>query len=241
MTAVKTDPKRSAGRAAVASGPAAALAGPEPARERLLRTALERFAQQGFAKTSTREIAEAAQVNVASIAYYFGDKAGLYRAVFFELQSAPEEEIQRFGGAQLSLRDALRGLYIGLIEPLKQGELTTLCMKLHMREMIEPTGLWDALIEHEIRPNHQALVAQLCRHLGRRAPDADIERLAVSIIGLAIHLHLGRDVIDTIAPTLNATPASIAAWLDRLVMYAMAMVEAEQRRRAPPARKKKTP
>ncbi len=241
MTAVKTDPKRSAGRAAVASGPAAALAGPEPARERLLRTALERFAQQGFAKTSTREIAEAAQVNVASIAYYFGDKAGLYRAVFL----GPMADIPSAAGshrdADLPLEQALRLMYAGFLKPLVDGDAARQCMKLHMREMIEPTGLWDALIEHEIRPNHQALVAQLCRHLGRRAPDADIERLAVSIIGLAIHLHLGRDVIDTIAPTLNATPASIAAWLDRLVMYAMAMVEAEQRRRAPPARKKKTP
>ena len=80
----------------------------EQSRERLLHAALALFAQQGFAKTSTREIAEAAGTNLAAIKYFCGDKAGLYRAVFFELQSAPEEEIQRFGGAQLSLRDALR-------------------------------------------------------------------------------------------------------------------------------------
>lgn len=54
------------------------------ARERLLHSGLRLFAQQGFTKTSTRELAEAAGVNVASISYYFGDKAGLYRAVFME-------------------------------------------------------------------------------------------------------------------------------------------------------------
>ena len=51
-------------------------------RERLLMAAMRLFAEQGFAKTSTREIALAAGTNIASISYYFGDKAGLYRAAF---------------------------------------------------------------------------------------------------------------------------------------------------------------
>ncbi|MBK9574006.1 MAG: TetR family transcriptional regulator [Rhodoferax sp.] len=46
------------------------------ARNRLLDAALEPFAEKGYSKTSTREIASAAQVNIASISYYFRDKAG---------------------------------------------------------------------------------------------------------------------------------------------------------------------
>ncbi len=203
----------------------------EQSRERLLHAALALFAQQGFAKTSTREIAEAAGTNLAAIKYYFGDKAGLYRAVFFELQSAPEAEIERFGGAQLSLRDALRGLYIGLIEPLKQGELTTLCMKLHMREMLEPTGLWAEEIDKGIRPMHEALVAVLCRHVGVDRPDDEIQRLAVCVAALGVHLHVGRDVTDALAPNLNTMPEALDRWLERLVMYAEAMVAAEVQRR----------
>ena len=41
------------------------------ARSRLLHTALKLFAQKGFAKTSTREIAQAAGTNLAAIAYYW--------------------------------------------------------------------------------------------------------------------------------------------------------------------------
>jgi TetR/AcrR family transcriptional regulator, regulator of cefoperazone and chloramphenicol sensitivity len=211
--------------------PRAARSDGEQSRERLLHAALALFAQQGFAKTSTREIAEAAGTNLAAIKYYFGDKAGLYRAVFFELQSAPEEEIQRFGGAQLSLRDALRGLYIGLIEPLKQGELTALCMKLHMREMLEPTGLWAEEIDKGIRPMHEALVEVLCRHVGVARPDDEIQRLAVCVTALGVHLHVGRDVTDALAPSLSATPDALDRWLERLVMYAEAMVAAEVQRR----------
>ena len=203
----------------------------EQSRERLLHAALNLFAHQGFAKTSTREIAEAAGTNLAAIKYYFGDKAGLYRAVFFDLQSKPEEEIRRYGGEALSLRDALRGLYLGFLEPLKQGELTTLCMKLHMREMLEPTGLWAEEIDQGIRPMHEALVEVLCRHVGVAQPDDEIQRLAVCVSALGVHLHVGRDVTDALAPALNSTPDALDRWLDTLVMYAEAMVAAELRRR----------
>jgi len=203
----------------------------EQSRERLMHAALSLFAHQGFAKTSTREIAEAAGTNLAAIKYYFGDKAGLYRAVFFELQSAPEDEIGRFGGAGLSLRDALRGLYIGFLEPLKQGDLTTLCMKLHMREMLEPTGLWEEEIDQGIKPMHEALVRVLCRHVGAAEPDDEIQRLAVCVSALGVHLHVGRDVTDALAPRLNGAPDALDRWLDRLVMYAEAMVTAEMQRR----------
>ena len=54
------------------------------ARHRLLHTALRLFAQNGFAKTSIREIAREAGVNVSAISYYFGDKEGLYSATFNE-------------------------------------------------------------------------------------------------------------------------------------------------------------
>ncbi len=204
----------------------------EAARGRLLHAALNLFAHQGYAKTSTREIAEAAGTNLAAIKYYFGDKAGLYRAVFFDLQSKPEEEIRRYGGEALSLRDALRGLYVGFLEPLKQGELTTLCMKLHMREMLEPTGLWSEEIERGIRPMHEALVAVLCRHVGVAEPDTELQRLAVCVTALGVHLHVGRDITEALAPALHDAPDALDRWLDALVMYAEAMVSAEVKRRA---------
>ena len=53
------------------------------ARQRLLGEAVRLFAQQGFARTSTRTIAQAAGVNISAISYYFGDKEGLYRSAFY--------------------------------------------------------------------------------------------------------------------------------------------------------------
>ncbi len=224
--------------------PAAVVAKPlrsdgQEARTRLLDAALVLFADKGFAKTSTREIAQAAQVNVASISYYFGDKAGLYRAVFTDPRSNPRIEAGDIEDPGKNLTHSLRVLLSGFTEPLKQGVQMQNCMKLHFREMLEPTGLWDAEIDDNIRPVHMATARVLCRHLGISEPDDDVHRLAFSIVGIAMVLHVGADVIGAISPRLIATPRAIDAYTEHLVATALAMVEGERRRRAavaPPAK-----
>lgn len=201
------------------------------ARERLLHSGLRLFAQQGFSKTSTRELAEDAGVNVASISYYFGDKAGLYRAVFMEPLAPIRSRLARIDEPDLGLEAALRRLYASFLEPLKQGDVARLCMKLRWRELLEPTGLWEEQLAVDIRPVHEALLGVLCRHFGVERPDDELRRLAVCICGLGVHMHVGHDVIDRLAPTLNHNAAALDAWRDRLVMYALAMVDAERRRR----------
>src|SRR3954470_24235673 len=86
-------------------------------RERLLLAAMRLFAEQGFARTSTREIALAAGTNIASISYYFGDKAGLYRAAFREPAPHPKNDIDAFTRESNTLRDSLRAFYGMLLAP----------------------------------------------------------------------------------------------------------------------------
>ncbi|MCD6338554.1 MAG: TetR/AcrR family transcriptional regulator [Verrucomicrobia bacterium] len=50
-------------------------------KERILEAALKRFALQGYAGASIRDIAAAAKVTKAVLYYYFADKADLYRAL----------------------------------------------------------------------------------------------------------------------------------------------------------------
>jgi TetR/AcrR family transcriptional regulator, regulator of cefoperazone and chloramphenicol sensitivity len=203
----------------------------EQSRHRLLHAGLRLFAQQGFAKTSTREIAEAANVNVASISYYFGDKAGLYRAVFFEPIDTPQQDLSPLLSGACSLAEGLRCLLSGFTEPLKHDETARLCIKLHCREMLEPTGLWEEEIDNGIKPMHAALVALLCRRFGLKRADDEVHRLAVSIAGLGVHLFVSRDVVEALAPQLSATPEAVDLWAERLVMYAHALIDAEGKRR----------
>jgi AcrR family transcriptional regulator len=203
----------------------------EQSRIRLLHAGLRLFAQQGFAKTSTREIAEAANTNVAAISYYFGDKAGLYRAVFLEPIDAPAQDLSGLLAATCSLRDGLRCMLAGFIEPLKHDETARLCIKLHCREMLEPTGLWEEEIDNGIKPMHGALVRLLCREFGLKHADDEVQRLAISIAGLGVHLFVSRDVIEALAPQLSATPQAVDLWAERLLGYAEALIESEARRR----------
>ena len=71
-------------------------------RERILEVALPIFANNGYAGSSIRTIANAAEVNVASVAYHFMDKEGLYETVVNRLY----EDLSQ-GVAQIELGKAL--------------------------------------------------------------------------------------------------------------------------------------
>jgi AcrR family transcriptional regulator len=209
-------------------------------RERLLLAAMRLFAERGFATTSTREIALAAGTNVASIAYYFGDKAGLYRAAYSELAPCPAKEVAAFTDPDATLREALRAFYAMLLGHLRQGELAQVGIRLWLREMLEPTGLWRAEIDNGIKPAHEGLVLMLARHLGVGQPGDDVARLAFCVGGLALQLMVTRDVIDQLAPQLLDSDAALDTWMARLVDYAEAMVNAEQARQVAAAPTKKS-
>ncbi len=203
----------------------------EDARQRLLQTGLRLFAQQGFAKTSTREIAEAASVNVAAISYYYGDKAGLYRAVFFGPVGEPEDDLARLCQPDAPLDQVLRGFFEAFLAPLREGDSARLCMKLRFREMFEPTGLWEEEVARGIKPMHDAMARILTRHLGLQEPDDEVARLVVCLAGLGVHLHVGHDINRQVAPGLDAGPDAIERWAAALVRYGLALVQAEAARR----------
>lgn len=202
------------------------------ARHRLLHTALRLFAQKGFAKTSTREIAREAEVNISAISYYFNDKNGLYGACFSEPMGGDSDDLVAICSTPgLTLEAALRTCFSSVIEPLKQGEIVRQCIQLHMREMLEPTSQWAEELERDIKGPHRAIAELLCRHLKVDRADEDIHRLTFAITGLSMQLYVNQDFIEAVRPSLLRTPRAIDTWADRLTGYAMALVQAEAARR----------
>src|SRR3982751_3256158 len=182
------------------------------ARAHLLHAALRLFSEKGFAKTSIRDIAQAASANVAAISYYFGDKAGLYRAVFPEPLGSARDDIALYDQPHFTLRQSLEGFFSGFLEPLRQGELGQLPTRLHFPQMLGPTGIGAEEIDNGIKPAHAALVKVLCRHLGLSKADDEVHRLAFSITGLAIHMFISREVVDAIRPQLFGAPDAVEQW-----------------------------
>lgn len=205
-----------------------------PARERLLRAALRLFAEHGYAKTSIRAIAQAAQANVAAVSYYFGDKAALYAALFSESFGQMQPLIEAFTREGLSLREALQVYFEGLLEPLQHGEMARQYVRLHIREALEPTSQWEVELERDVRRPHEALARLLAAHLGAPVDDDDVHRLVFSITGLAFQVWCQQEVVGALRPQLLTAPGAVPAWTARLTEYALALVAAEAAlRRAP--------
>ncbi len=75
-------------------------------KETILSTAMQLFGQKGFEGTSIREIAKAADVNLAMINYYFGSKENLFekvveykasflKGIFEEMENSPISQIEK--------------------------------------------------------------------------------------------------------------------------------------------------
>lgn len=203
---------------------------PGNARQRLLAAGLDLFADKGFRATSVRELARAAGVNVAAISYHFGDKAALYREIF----SASMRD-QLPGSAMpldaMGFREAIVAFYRGFLEPLKAGPQAAAMARLHYREYFEPTGVWQEVLEREVRPQFELLLRLLQRELGLARADRDLQRLALAIVAMAVHPFSCRDEVQALAPAVIDSPRNIDLLAQRLAGYACAIVADERLRR----------
>lgn len=218
---------RGSGRGAVRADGAAA-------RARLLNEAVRLFAEQGFARTSTRTIAQAAGVNISAISYYFGDKEGLYRSAFYEPFAAQDDfdgTIAAIANPDLPLTAALQAFFSHMLAPFGQDEQRQHCLRLHMREMLEPTGLWQQDMETRFLPMHQALRGLVQRHLGLPAADEGVQRLVLAIVGIPVYLMLAQvDLLQRINPNLLQSP--VAQTVQTCTRYALALIDSEKQLRA---------
>jgi AcrR family transcriptional regulator len=202
-------------------------------RARLLDEALRLFAEKGYAQTSTREICVAAGVNAAAIHYYFGDKAGLYRAVYL----APIRQLMVTASEIAEAGDpfgpTMRRTYDAFLAPLKHSDVRRMqILRLHFREQTDPSGLAGDQVLTLVRSHFDAIVAMLGRELGVAAPDDDLRRLASSLIALAADFLTRADWLRRIAPGLHAGPDAVDRMSRRLSGFATAMLDYERERRA---------
>ena len=75
------------------SAPKPPSSAPDDSRERILAAATALFAEHGYDGATTRLVAAAAGLNVATVAYHVGSKADLYREVMRRAQAAEAEAV----------------------------------------------------------------------------------------------------------------------------------------------------
>ncbi len=232
-------PSRSAG----ASAPSAALrssrrsrrADGEASRARLLEAAGKLFASRGFAATSTRALAKAAGVNLSAIAYHFGDKDGLYRAVLAHIVGETDSTIMRAGRRlreqvaaagddRAALACAAAAFFRDLIEVILGDERLRWQMALVMREFYEPSRHFQTVLDARIHPLHDAVAALVSRATGQPAESVATRLLAAAVIGQCMALGAARVVICARVGWDRYTPERVRFVADTLVPRLLAML-----------------
>ena len=169
----------------------------KPKAESILETAGEIFAEQGFRKTTVREICKRSGVNLAAMNYYFGDKEQLYLACLKHYQSIAAQKVPPYFGINPidSPKEKLSTFIHTFIFRLLEEGKQTLFGKLLAREFFEPTGALDILVEESIKPFFLLLSSIVRETLGNNSNDKKVELCAMSILGQCLYFRNAKPII----------------------------------------------
>ena len=183
----------------------------EETKKRLMEAGTELFGRYSFDGVSTRNLADRAKVNLASIQYYFGGKEGLYLAVARHIV----ERVRSWISPQISKTDRI----LTDENPDKETCFRLLCelldrilahalgdpeskrwMGIFLREQVEPTGAFDILYDGIMEPIHRCLCRLTARILDLPEHDTETKVRSYAVAAPILMFHISR---AEIARTLN--------------------------------------
>lgn len=176
---------------------------PEGTRAALVAAAVHLFGTQGFAATSTRQIAAQAGANLASIAYHFGGKDGLRLACGEEFARRMRGDvlagIAAFddpapilppAAAAAALETLLRRLLALLFAPDAQDSVTFM-----LREIAEEGPAMRLVFESLVDPAHRRVCALWQAATGQDADSESVRLRAFALMGQAVYFRLARPLV----------------------------------------------
>ena len=173
-------------------------------KRKLLLSAFEEFAKNGFSGASTRDIAAKANINISSILYYFGGKKGIYTAALKKIvdtvNSMIDEQTKRY---QIIMENQDPDAARKLLKATARRFLTILCSKeisgpikkVFLSEYSSPTEEFNILYEELIRPVHDRM-ANLLRLASNNK--MDLKKCYFYIVPLFSHLFVFASRKDSI-------------------------------------------
>jgi len=166
------------------------LAKGQQTRDRLLEEALRLFAQKGPDAVGTRELAGAAGTNIASIAFHFGGKEGLYSAVIEgvagELAAIHHKALVAASEATgEDARTRACRVMAGLVTALLTSNRSQWMSLLLQREFIAPTPSFEKIYDRAIAPTLTAISRLVGEATGRDDRSLDNKVLAYAFFIMA--------------------------------------------------------
>ena len=166
-------------------------------RERILLKAGPIFAAKGFRATTVREICDQANVNLASINYYFGDKQKLYNESVVLAREMRVQQVPYPTWNEATLpEDKLRDFIRMLLDRLVTMESEPWQVRLLMREILNPTEACRHLVKEYFRPFFDVLLAIVDDIIGSKMPDHRRSQIGFSIVGQCLYYRFAADVTN---------------------------------------------
>ena len=206
------------------------VGGPSQAetRRQLLEAAAEVFAEAGFQNATVREICRRAGANIAAINYHFGDKEALYLEVIRDSHAKTLEKYPPLLGlsADASADKKLRAYVHSLLLRIFDHGPTSCHGKLMLREMIEPTGAMEMLIEERIRPMSEQLWKIVGEILNRPADDAVVKQCAMSVVSQCVfYKHCAAFVSKLTPEQIPQDEAGVEKLADHITEFSLAALK----------------
>lgn len=171
----------------------------DDARTRILNAAGPIFAEKGYEAATVREICQKADVNLASVNYYFGGKEPLYiEAVMLEhpAKSVPGADLDWPAGtpAETKLKDFIHALLTHLL-----GRKTSSWQeRLIVREIMDPSPACREMLREHFRTAFDRLQGILAEILPADTPPFKRHQIGLSIVGQCVYYRSAQKIVPMI-------------------------------------------
>ena len=162
-------------------------------KHQILTAAGPVFAECGFKAATVREICKAADVNVAAINYYFGDKQQLYHETVRLAHQLKSERLPMPEWPDtVSPKEQLRE-YVYVMLQRMLGEQDMWQTRLMMRDIMRPTDACRSMVEDYFRPQFERLLRIVDQLVPSPVSKEKSHQLAFSVIGQCFFYLAARD------------------------------------------------
>ena len=185
----------------------------------------EIFAERGYEAATIKEITDRAEVNVASVNYYFRDKLGLYTEVL--RQSLHRASLALPADAHLLAPEERFTLYIrGFMNSLVAVGRPSWTGRLMVRELSQPTPALPQVMEEIIRPNYLLLRQLVADVATGPLDDETLNLLTHSVHAQCVHWKTCGPIFPYLWPELRFSEDQVRRIADHIAAFSILGIKA---------------
>lgn len=192
-------------------------------RQHILEVAAELFAQKGYAYTTSKEICQASNANIAAVNYHFGGKDGLYDEVLLEMHDRliTLDTLSDIAHGKLTAKEKLTAVFDELMKSIIERKWHA---RMFIREMLSPSPALDTLLTKKVLPKFKLVKEIISELTGIPSNDPTITYCLINVIAPNAALLIANEkLLNKLLPNLadNAAPLT-----QHLKLFSLAGLEA---------------